>query len=67
MKRFYRDEEHGKIAGVFAGLGDMFGIDPTILRLGAVFLGVATAVAPMVITYIVGWVITPDKKDLPQS
>lgn len=30
--KIYRDKQNAKICGVFAGLGDYFGVDPTILR-----------------------------------
>ncbi len=43
-----------------------------MLRLGAIFLGVATGVLPLVVTYLVGWMILPKgppKEDppLPQA
>lgn len=47
------------IAGICGGLGDMFFIDSTIIRLAMVFVGVATGILPMVAAYIVGWVIIP--------
>ncbi len=34
-----------------------FGLRPSLLRLVLVFLGVATGVVPLVVTYIVGWII----------
>lgn len=34
----YRSRENRKIMGVFGGLADRFGIDPTILRIGGVIL-----------------------------
>ena len=36
--RFYRDKVDGKIMGVCAGIGDYTGVDPLLVRLGAVFL-----------------------------
>ena len=30
---------------------------PSLLRLALVFLGVATGVVPLVVTYIAGWII----------
>ena len=38
-------------------------IDPTIIRLVLVFLCIATAIAPIVITYIIGWIIIPAKPE----
>lgn len=47
------------IAGICGGLGEMFEIDPTLIRLGLVFIGLVTGVLPFVIAYIVGWIIIP--------
>ena len=33
--RFYLDKEHKKVAGVCAGIAEHFGIDPTLVRVGA--------------------------------
>lgn len=57
MKKIYRSKTDKKIAGICGGLGEMLNIDPTLVRLAFVFLGVATGVFPLVITYIVGWII----------
>jgi phage shock protein C len=67
MKRVYRDESRGKIAGICSGLGEMFGIDPTIVRLVAVFLCVATGFWPLILTYLIGWIIIPDRSELPEE
>jgi phage shock protein C len=65
MKRLYRSETDKKIAGICGGLGELSEIDPTIIRLGFIFLGLATGVIPIVIAYIVGWIIVPTKSQLP--
>ncbi len=67
MKRIYRDEDNAKIAGICAGLGEMYSIDPTLLRLGLVFLAVITGFVPIPITYLVGWAIIPEKRDVVQK
>jgi phage shock protein C len=59
MKRLYRSSTDKMIAGIFGGLGELYSIDPTLLRLGAVFLALATALVPMIVAYIVGWIIIP--------
>jgi phage shock protein C len=58
LQKFRRSLTDRKIAGLFGGLGDSFGIDPTYLRLGFVFAAVVTGVIPCVIAYAVGWAIT---------
>ena len=64
MKRIYRDPDHKMIAGICAGIGEMLDFDPTLIRLGLVFLTVITGFAPGIIAYVVGWFIIPDKADL---
>jgi phage shock protein C len=59
MKRIYRSEEDKKIAGILGGLGELFDIDPTLLRLAFVFIGLATGIIPIIIAYIVGCIIIP--------
>ncbi|NLC51287.1 MAG: PspC domain-containing protein, partial [Firmicutes bacterium] len=59
MKRIYRSVNDKKLAGICGGLGEMFNVDPTIIRLALVFLAIITGGAPMIITYIVGWIIIP--------
>ena len=62
MKRLYRSETDSKIAGICGGLGEEFGIDANIVRLATVFACVVSGVAPLVITYIVAWIILPKGK-----
>lgn len=59
MKRIYRSRKDKKIAGICGGLGEMLSIDPTLIRLALVFIGIATALIPTIVTYIVGWIIIP--------
>ena len=61
MKKLYRSGTDRKIAGVCGGLGQRFSIDPTFIRLGLVFLCVVTGVFPLVITYIVAWIIVSEE------
>ena len=59
MKRLYRSSTDKKIAGICGGLGELYTTDPTLLRLGAVFLGLATGLLPIIVAYFVGWIIIP--------
>lgn len=59
MKKLYRSRKNKAISGVFGGLGEMYDIDPTILRLAFVFLALATAVFPALIFYIIAAMIIP--------
>jgi phage shock protein C len=47
------------VAGICGGMGEVYGIDPTLIRLGLVFLGLATGIVPMVVAYIIGAIIIP--------
>ena len=64
MKRLYRSETDSKIAGICGGLGEEFAIDGNIVRLATVFACVVSGIAPLIITYIVAWIILPKGKPL---
>lgn len=64
MKKIYRSEKDKMIAGICGGIGEMFDIDPTLIRLGFVFLFLATALLPFLIAYIIGWMIIPAESEL---
>lgn len=58
MKRLYRSSTDKKIAGICGGIGEIWQIDPTLIRLLLVFIGMVTGVIPLVITYVIAaWVI----------
>ncbi len=66
MKKLYRSEKNRKIAGICGGLGEMFSFDPTLIRLLFVFIGFITGILPLIVVYVVGWIIIPTgppKKD----
>jgi len=66
MKRLYRNEETGKVAGICSGIAEIYSFDPTLVRLGLIFLCAVTSFFPLIITYIVGWIIIPEKNTLDQ-
>ena len=59
MKKLYRSQKDKMIAGICGGLGEMFEIDSTLIRLALVFIGLATGVLPIIVAYIVGCIIIP--------
>ncbi len=63
MKKLYLSKTDKKIFGVCGGIGEAYDIDPTLIRLTLVFLCLATAIIPLLITYIVAGVIIPKKPD----
>lgn len=58
-KKLYRPQEGRMICGVCAGLGEYFGIDPTVIRVGAVVL--CCLGGSGVLAYIIAAVIIPEK------
>lgn len=56
-KKLYRSVKDCKIAGVCAGLADYFDIDPTIVRLLAVFF--LFAWFSSAVAYVIAWIIIP--------
>lgn len=61
MKKLFRVDKDKKIAGICAGVGEMLDIDATIIRLAFIFACALTGVFPLIITYLVGWVIIPER------
>lgn len=57
--RLYRSRYDRRIAGICGGIAQFFNIDSTIVRLVLVILGLVTAVVPMVVSYIIGWLVIP--------
>jgi len=56
MKNIYK-----KIAGICAGIGEIYDYDPNIVRIVAVFLCVLTQLFPLVVAYLAGWYLIPEK------
>lgn len=60
MKKLYRNTESKMIGGICSGIADIFSIDPTVVRLIAIFACVVTGFFPLIITYGVGYFIIPE-------
>ena len=67
MKKLYLSKKDKKIAGVSGGLAEFFEVDSTLVRLILIFVTLITAVAPMIIAYVIAWLIIPRRKDGPSS
>jgi len=61
MKKLYLSKNDRKIAGICGGIGETYDRDPTLIRLMLVFICLVTAVLPVVITYLIGWIVIPQK------
>ena len=58
MRKFYRAApDQSVMGGIGSGLGKYFDIDPNLVRLAMIFIGLVTAIIPVVIMYIVAWVV----------
>ncbi len=64
VRKLFRSRHDKMIAGICGGFAEMMSIDSTLIRLGVVFVGILTGVLPIVIAYIIGWIIIPEgRKD----
>ena len=61
MKKLYLSDTDSKIFGLCGGIGETYDLDPTIVRLAAVFLCIATGILPLLVTYLVSGKIVPKK------
>jgi phage shock protein C len=60
-KKLYKSTENKVICGVLGGLGEYFGIDPTLVRVGYVFLAIFSAGFPGLLLYIIMALIVPKR------
>ena len=58
-KRIYRSRTETMVAGLAGGLAGYFEVDPVLMRLGFVAACVLTAIVPVLLIYLVGWIIVP--------
>ncbi|AOX05779.1 hypothetical protein BJP05_06180 [Corynebacterium sp. NML98-0116] len=58
-KRLQRSMVDKYIGGVCGGIAEYFGLDPAIVRIGTVLIGLCTAFVPLFILYIVAWIVIP--------
>ena len=61
MKRLFLSTSDKKLGGVCAGIAEYLELDPTIVRLLTVVLALITAVIPVLIGYVIAWIIIPRK------
>jgi phage shock protein C len=61
-KRLMRSSTDKQLAGVSAGLGNYFNIDPTIVRL--IFIVATILGGPGLLVYIILWAVMPEDKGM---
>jgi len=63
MKQLYKSDNK-KLAGVCAGFAEYFDSDPTLFRVGYLFLTIMTGFFPGIIAYIAMAIIMPTKSEV---
>ncbi len=66
-KKLYRSKREKMLGGVCGGLAEYLDIDVNIMRLLFIAAGLLTVLLPMVIFYIIAWVIVPVEEEIPQE
>jgi len=59
MKKLYRSHKNRMIAGICGGAGEVYSIDPKLLRLVCVFICLVSGIFPLLITYLIAWIAIP--------
>lgn len=59
VRKLYRSSNDKMLAGICGGLGEMFSVDSTMIRLVVAALALFT-LGTAVVVYILGWIIIPE-------
>jgi phage shock protein C len=62
-KRLLRSKEGRMIAGVCAGLGKYFNVDPTWVRIAWAVMTLITHIIPGIVLYILAVIIIPEEEE----
>jgi len=60
-KKLYRSLTQKMVAGVCGGLAEYFDIDVSIVRLIFIAIALASALIPMLIFYVIAWIVIPSQ------
>jgi phage shock protein C len=58
-KKLYRSQSRKMLGGVCGGLAEYFDIDISLVRLIFIGISIVTAIIPMLIFYVIAWIIIP--------
>ncbi len=58
-KKLYRSFNQRMLGGVCGGLAEYFDIDVSLVRLIFVGLDIVTGILPMVLFYLIAWIVVP--------
>ena len=61
-KRLFRSMSQKMLGGVCGGLADYFDVDVSLVRLGFIGICLLTAILPMLLFYIIAWIVVPIEK-----
>jgi phage shock protein PspC (stress-responsive transcriptional regulator) len=59
IKRLYRSRKERMVAGVCGGIAEYFNVDPTLVRLAWIILGLPSGFGW--IGYLIAWIIVPEQ------
>jgi phage shock protein PspC (stress-responsive transcriptional regulator) len=57
MKRLYRSGNDRILGGVCGGIGEYFGLDPVLVRLGWIIFSIIFGAG--ILAYLIAWIIIP--------
>ncbi len=60
-KKLYKSNTNKKLCGVCAGIGEFFGVDPTIIRLAWVLITLCAGAG--ILAYIIAAIVIPRKPE----
>ncbi len=59
MKKLYLSRTYRWFGGVCGGLGEYFGVDPTLIRLAWILATLFTGIIPGTVFYLLCWWVVP--------
>lgn len=62
FRRLYRASNNRILAGICGGLSNIFNMDATVLRLIMIVSALITGIFPMLFTYLICWILIPEKQ-----
>lgn len=60
MKKLTRSRTNKTFLGVLGGLGEYWGVDPTMVRLGFIVLVLVTGIVPGLVGYFIAAMVIPE-------
>ncbi len=61
MKRLYRSKKNRILGGVLGGVAEIYGLDPSALRIIYAFVTIMTGFVPFGLLYLVAWGVIPEE------